>query len=285
MAEKIKIIVDSCVDLPAEIVEKYNLDIVRMTVTLGEKSGYDGTEIVPDDIYAYVDKTGQLAKTAAVSVSDWSDAISTRINEGYSVICITLSSELSATNSNARIACEEFENAYVVDSRNLSTGIAHVAIEAAELAVQGTMTAKEIADHCTELTSRVDVSFVLDTLLYLWKGGRCSGVAALGANILRLKPCIEVSNGSMGVGKKYRGNLVDCMCKYVDDRLAGRDDIDTRRIFITYSGGLSDDDLARVKERVMANHKFENVYITHAGSTISCHCGPRCLGILYIHTK
>jgi len=191
---------------------------------------------------------------------------------------------MSSCYQNALIAAEEFEGVYSIDSQNLSTGIGQLVLDACELAKEG-KTGAEIKEILDEKKSLLDVSFVLDTLSYLRRGGRCSSVAELGANLLNLKPCIEVKNGTMGVGKKYRGNVEKCILKYVTDRLKDRDDIDTHRIFITHSGSYSEEALQEVYNTVASCQPFEHIYITQAAGTISCHCGPKCLGILYYHTR
>ncbi len=175
------------------------------------------------------------------------------------------------------------DNDFPVDSRNLSTGIGQLVIAAAEMAAEGSMSAREIYEAVLERRAKLDVSFILDTLAYLRKGGRCSALAAMGANLLSLKPCIEVRDGVMGVGKKYRGALGKCMVQYVHDRLADRDDIDTKRIFITDSTGFTAEEMDAMEAEVRRCQPFEEVLHTHAGCTISNHCGPRCIGILYFH--
>lgn len=197
------------------------------------------------------------------------------------VIHFTISSDMSACYQNACIAAREFTNVYPVDSRNLSTGIGHLVLNAAEMAEQG-MDAADIAAALEKKREKLDVSFVIDTLEYLKRGGRCSALVAMSANLLHLKPCIEVKDGKMGVGRKYRGKLEKCYVQYIEDRLKGRDDIDCHRIFITDSG--IDEATWRELERVVrACQPFEEVLHTQAGCTVSNHCGPGCMGILYYH--
>jgi DegV family protein with EDD domain len=179
------------------------------------------------------------------------------------------------------LAAENFTNIRVVDSRNLSSGIGHVVLDAAELAESG-MDADEIVRRLNALTGRIDASFVIDTLKYLHRGGRCSSLQALGANLLKLKPCIEVIDGKMDVGKKYRGNFDKVILQYVGDRLSGRDDIDYRRIFITHPPGMDQKIVDEVTAAVKASGPFEEVIESYAGCTICHHCGPVCLGVLYI---
>ena len=174
---------------------------------------------------------------------------------------------------------------YPVDSRSLSTGIGQLVLEAAQLTREGQLTAQEIAHEMERRRELLDVSFLVERLDFLHKGGRCSGVALLGANMLNLRPCIQVKDGQMMVGKKYRGSYVSCLLQYIRERLKGRDDIDTRRIFITESGGFTPEELAQVEAAVRSYQPFDEVLHTRAGCTVSSHCGPRTLGILYFHTK
>ena len=196
------------------------------------------------------------------------------------VIHIDISEDFSASYQNACNAAQEFDNVYVIDSRNLSSGHGHVVIEAAKMAEAG-MEPAEICEKAKDLAERVEASFVVDRLDYLHKGGRCSAVAALGANMLQLKPCIEVKNGKMGVCKKYQGSFEKSLRKYVKDRLEGRDDIVLDRIFITHPA-VAAKTVAMVREEVQKYADFKEIIETRAGCTISCHCGPNTLGILFI---
>jgi DegV family protein with EDD domain len=196
------------------------------------------------------------------------------------VIHINLGSGFSSSYQNSCVAASEFDNVYCVDSMNLSSGQGFVVLKAAELAAGG-MDAKQIVDALNELTTRVESSFLVDKLDYLAKGGRCSAVAALGANLLNLKPCIEVKNGKMGVVKKYRGNYAKCLGSYVKERLANRDDIIRDTLFVTQTK-VSDECYQAVMDAVRSAEPFENVYENTAGCTISCHCGPGTLGVLFV---
>ena len=176
-------------------------------------------------------------------------------------------------------------NVYPVDARNLSTGIGLLVLEAAELAQNGQLTAQEIQQRMEQRRELLDVSFLVEQLGYLRKGGRCSSVAALGANMLSLRPCIQVKDGKMGVGKKYRGAYQKCLLQYVKDRLEGRDDIDLRRIFITESGGFTPEEVAEVETAVRSYQPFEEVLHTRAGCTVSSHCGPGTIGVLFLYER
>ena len=278
---KIKVTADSTCDLSQELIDRYNITIIPLSIVKDGESFIDGVEIGPDDIFEYVSKTGKLCSTAAVNVADYIDKFTQLRREHDAVIHFTISGDMSACYQNACLAAQEVDGVYPVDARNLSTGIGHLAIDTAIMAESG-MDPEEILAVLGDKKEKLDVSFLIDTLVYLWKGGRCSGVAALGANLLSLKPCIEVRDGRMGVARKYRGSLKKCLVQYVHDRLANRDDIDTRRIFITDSG-VSDEIFQAVYDAVAECQKFDEIIHTRAGSTISNHCGPNCLGILYYH--
>lgn len=276
---KVKITADSICDLPVDLVSRYDISIVPLSVVMDGAAKKDGIEITPEDIYSYVETTGKTCTTAAVNVADYQELFGRCLQEYEGIVHFTISSEMSACYQNAVIAAEEFENIHVVDTRNLSTGAGHLVLDAAIMAQQG-IAAAEIKAAMEAKKEKVDASFVIDTLLYLHKGGRCSAVAALGANLLSLKPCIEVRNGVMGVSKKYRGALNKCLIKYVEDRLKDKDDIDYSRVFVTHSG-MKQEWIDEVVDCVKKYAPFEEVIIARAGCTISNHCGPNTLGILY----
>lgn len=279
---KIKISADSTCDLSPALIEQYNIGITPLYILIGEETRRDGIDIHPEDLYANFRATGKLSQTAAVNVSDYIAYFTECLKEYDAVIHFTISSDMSACYQNACIAAKEVGNVYPVDARNLSTGIGHLALDAAIMAERGDMDAAEIAAALEQKREKLDVSFVLDTLEYLVAGGRCSALTAFGANLLGLKPCIEVKSGVMGVGKKYRGKLMKCYVQYIEDRLKGRDDIDCSRIFITDSG-LDEETRDELERVVRACQPFEHVYRTQAGCTVSNHCGPKCMGILYYH--
>ncbi len=277
---KIFVSSDSTCDLTPEVIKEYGVSISPLYIQRGDESLRDGVEITPADIFAYTDRTGKLCGTAAVPIADYLDYFRKALRDADQIVHFTISSEMSACYQNAVAAGKDFPGkVFVVDSRNLSTGIGHLVLDAVLLAREG-KTGAEIKAILDERKEKLNVSFVLDTLEYLRKGGRCSSVAALGANLLKLKPCIEVKNGTMGVGKKYRGNLEKCLEAYVRERIEGHDDVDYRRIFITDSG-VSDEEIERIAAMLRSFGPFEEIIHTRAGSTISSHCGPRCFGILY----
>ena len=279
LMEKIKITCDSTCDLTQELYDAYNVSVVPLCITLGEEVARDGIDINTQNVFGYVSANGPLPKTSAVSMADYIDFFSQFTSDGYTVIHINLSSHLSSCHQNARLAAEEVGNVFVIDSQNLSSGSGHLVIAAAELAREG-LSADEIADRLNEMKTRLDVSFVLQTVEYLKMGGRCSAIAALGANLLQLRPEIEVADGKMHPAKKYRGSIERSVTDYVKGRLAGRDDVDCKRIFVTHSY-VPDAVVEKVVALVRELHPFEEVLVTTAGCTISSHCGPACLGVLF----
>ncbi len=277
---KIKLISDSTCDLSPELIKKYDIEILPLYVTIGEEHLLDGVEVTPDDIYDYVDKSGKLPSTAAPNIGNFLEVFKKYRNEGFEVVHFNISGDFSSSYHNACAAAEEVGGVYVVDSRNLSTGQGHVVLYGAELAAQG-KSAREICEACTAITSKVEASFVVDSIDYLRKGGRCSAVAALGANLLKLKPCIEVIDGKMTPSKKYRGKIEKVILQYVEERLAGRNDIDTHRIFVTHTK-CDKEIVDAVKKKIAEHFDFDEILETTAGCTITSHCGPYTLGILFI---
>ena len=276
----IRITCDSTCDLTASLYETYRAQPVPLGVSLGDDFRRDGVDIKPQDIYAFAAATGSLPKTSAISVGEYEELFRSLTAQGDPVIHINLSSELSASHQNACLAAQMVGNVYVVDSRNLSSGSGHLVLLARELADEG-KSPEEIVATLEEARAKLDVSFVLQTLEYLHMGGRCSGVAAFGANLMKLRPEIEVIGGKMQVGHKYRGTMEKTILAYIRGRLEGRTDIDCHRIFITHSGvpqDIEDKAVALVKEL----QPFREVIVTSAGCTISSHCGPNCLGVLFL---
>lgn len=277
---KVKIISDSSCDLSKELIAKYDIETLPFFIDLGGKTYKDGVDITPPDIYDFVAKSGTLPQTAAVSVETYQKAFSLWRVKGYEIVCMTISSDMSSSCQNARMAAQAMDGVYVVDSRNLSTGVGHVVINAAIMAKSG-LPAKDIAEKLAEIIPKVHSSFILDNLAYMEKGGRCSSVAVLGANLLRIKPMIEVVDGVMKVGRKFRGPLKKVLENYVDVQLEHADSIRSDLLFITHTGcaqNIVDAVRARVEQHVAFNHIEETV----AGATITSHSGPNTLGILYV---
>lgn len=277
---KTAILTDTISDLTAEMRKERDIRTSSLTIVFDDEPHLDQVDIFPDDVYDYYNKTGMLPKTTASNYEDHHNFIEENIKGFDGAVYFTISSEMSSNFNNARIAAMEFENVYVVDSRNLSTGIGLLVLEAADLADEG-KSAKEIYDIITGLVDHVDASFCLDNLEFLRKGGRCSAVAALGANLLKLRPCIQVKNGKMDVLKKYRGKMTDVFKQYVAEKIADKDDIAGKRIFITHSGGC-DEIALELKEEVSKVFPDKEILITRAGCTVCVHCGPGTLGILFI---
>ncbi len=276
----IKITSDSTCDLSQELIEKHNIALVPLTIIKDGKAFSDGVNITPADIFAHVAAGGSLCSTAALNVEEYTDVFNRYAGEYDCVLHINISSHFSSCYQNACLAAEDFENVRVLDSKNLSTGQGLVVLKACELA----KTCESLDALLSELeafTEKVEASFLLDQLQYMVKGGRCSAAAALGANLLNLKPCIEVKDGKMSVVKKYRGNYAKCLASYVKDRLAEREDLDKWTLFVTHTP-VSDDCRTAVEETVEKYDDFKNTYWTQAGCTVSCHCGPSTLGVLFV---
>lgn len=285
MAKPIILCADSTCDLSEELLERYNIHIFPLHIVLGDRTYQDGVDLVPDQIYQIYREKKILPKTAAINVEEYTEFARPFIKAGNDVIYVTLGSGISATYNNCRLAAEELPGMYVIDSGNLSTGMGHVVLAAAR-GIEAGLPVEQIVEETRALAHRVEASFVIDTLEFLYKGGRCSALAMLGANMLKLKPCIEVDNADsrMSVGKKYRGSLDKALEQYVKDRLEGRDDIVTDRIFITHSG-IAPERVELVRREIAKYQQFDEVIETRAGCTISSHCGPNTLGILFVRKE
>ena len=276
---KIKILSDSTCDLSPELLSANNIDLVPLTVIKNGEAFKDGITITPADIFNHVANGGELCSTTANNVEEYAEQFA-KYTDYDGVIHINIGSGFSSCYQNACIAAEDFPNVRVIDSMNLSTGQGLVVLEAARLAKDAT-DLDALADALREFTTRVEASFLLSQLNYMVKGGRCSSVAALGANLLNLKPCIEVRDGKMSAVKKYRGNIEKCLPTYVKERLSGRDDLDHSTLFVTKTP-VSDEAYAAVMEAIGQCEPFANTYETNAGCTVSCHCGPGTLGVLFV---
>lgn len=276
----IKITADSTCDLSPEILKAMDITLVPLHILVEDKDFRDGVDITPADIFRYVDEEGKTCKTAAVNAYEYERLFAELAPEYEAVIHINIGSGFSACHQNATLAARGFANVYVVDSQNLCTGSGHVVYEAALMA-KDHLEPKEICRRLETMIPKIDASFVIDCLDYLYKGGRCSGLEAVGARILQIKPCIEVIEGKMKVGKKYRGVFESCLGHYVRDRLRNMEEIDDSRVFITHTTACPPQAIARVREIVRSYANFAEIIETTAGCTISCHCGPNTLGIFY----
>ena len=277
---KIKILSDSTCDLPRELLEKHDITLAPLTVVKGNDQFKDGVTITPADIFAHVAAGGDLCSTAAVSIGEYTDLFETYFMDYDGIIHINIGSGFSACHQNACLAAEDFPNVRCIDSHNLTTGQGLIVLEACRLA-QDLDSLDAIVNALKDYAEKVESSFLVEKLDYLVKGGRCSSAAALGAHLLNLKPCIELKNGKMAVGKKYRGSYSKCLAAYVKERLSGREDIDRSTLFLTHTA-ISEESLSGVVDAVNAYGGFAHVYDAVAGSTISCHCGPGTLGVIFV---
>ena len=280
---RVKITADSVCDLSEELKQRYDISVVPLYVTKGDKTLRDGVEITQKEVFAHYRSTGKLCSTSAVNIDDFTQFFKKNL-EGYDeLVIITISSEFSSCYQNACIAAEDFPNVQVVDSRNLSTGEGLVAVAAAKLAQQG-LGAAEIAEKLrSDIIPRVDASFFVANVEYLHKGGRCSSIAALGANLLKLRPCIDVIDGKMKVTKKYRGSIEKTINDYVRDRLTSVTGADRDLIFVTHT--TSAEHTMHAAAEIKKYMDFSEIAITDAGCTVACHCGEDTLGILFIRSE
>ena len=277
---KIKILSDSTCDLSPELLAANDVTLVPLTVIKDDEQFKDTVNITPDVIFEHVANGGSLCTTSANSLGEYADWFEKFAGDYDGIIHINIGSGFSSCYQNACLAAEDFPNVRVVDSMNLSTGQGLVVLEACRLAKEAT-DLDQLADAIRAYTERVEASFLLSRLDYMVKGGRCSSVVALGANLLNLKPCIEVKNGKMSVVKKYRGNFDKALPMYVKDRLADREDLTGDILFVTKTP-VDDVSYAAVMKAVEQYGKFDTIYETNAGCTVSCHCGPGTLGVLFV---
>ena len=277
----IKVTSDSTCDLPSELISAHDIGVMPLYIIRDEEALRDGIDVKPEDLYAYTKKTGKLCGTSAVTITDYLGSWKAWLEEYDAIVHVAFSSELSASCNNARLAAMDLPGkVWVVDSLNLSTGFGHLVLDAALMAERG-MAPEEIAAETERMVPKMDVSFVLDTLEYMWKGGRCSGVTALGANMLKLKPSLEIRDGKLVVCKKYRGAMEKVYRQYVTERLAGKSVVEDWA-FITHSGEVSEETLQELTALVQELAPFKEVFITQAGCTVSSHCGPGTLGVLFL---
>lgn len=277
---RIKITSDSTCDLSSELIQQNDIGIMPLTVIKNGVEFRDGINISPEDIFSHVDAGGDLCSTAAVNIDEYSEFFKTYAQSYDAVIHINIGSGFSSCHQNARIASQDYDNVRVIDSQNLSTGQGLVVLKACALA-SNCDNLDNIVTLLNEFTTKVEASFLLDQLKYMVKGGRCSTVKALGANLLGLKPCIEVKEGKMTMVKKYRGNYAKCLTSYIKERLCDRDDLDKETLFVTYTP-VTEDCLNAVQQTIAQVPQFDNTYWTNAGCTVSCHCGPGTLGVLFV---
>ena len=282
----IQIVSDSTCDLSAELIEKYGIKILPLHVMLGEEEHRDGVDITPDELYKWADANKTTPKTSAPSMEDVKEIFEPILEAGNEIICFTISASMSTSINCIKLVVDELEaedRVSIIDSANLSTGIGLQVLEAAVMAESGKDRASIVAE-IERIKPLVRASFVVDTLTYLHRGGRCSGVAAIAGTMLRLHPSLHVVDGAMVVGKKYRGKYDGIVLNYVKTM---EDDIrkaKTDRIFITHSG-IDEDIINKVKDYLNDMGIFKEILVTRAGSVISSHCGYGTLGVLFILEK
>lgn len=274
----IKISADSTCDLSPELREKLDVAVIPLSIVAGDEMFRDGVDIHPEDVFSFGDR-GIVCQTGAVNVFEYQQHFQELISQSKAVFHINLGSDFSSCHSNAVLAARDFSNVFVIDSQNLSTGSSLLVYDAALLAAEG-RDPLEIKDRLEANIPKVESSFVIDQLDYLARGGRCSAITAQGAKVLRLKPCIEVRDGIMIVGRKYRGSFEKALTTYVTDRLKDRDDLDLSRLFLT-EAGCSEETVIKMRNLVQELADFEEIVTIKAGCTISSHCGPNTLGVLF----
>lgn len=279
----VKIISDSTCDLSKELIEKYDIEILPLHIMLGEEEYEDGKSITPDEIYKWSDEHKTTPKTSAAGITQVVDAYRPYLEQGREIVSFSISSEMSTTNNVMRMAAQELdaeEKVFVIDSANLSTGIGLLVIEAAIMAQEGKNGA-EIVARMEELKPLVKASFVVDTLTYLYRGGRCSGLAAMAGGMLKLHPKIVVENGKMKPEEKFRGKIAKVIMDYVRSMETDLKNAKKDRVFITHSG-CDETIISEVKAYLEDMNHFDEILVTRAGCVISSHCGPGTLGVLFI---
>jgi len=280
MSKPVYITVDSTSDIPPELCERFQIKVAPLHVHLGEDEYLDGVNFNQDMIYERYAKDKTLPRTSAVTPQEFLAFFSPLVEAGYEVVHLDISSELSGTYQNAVIAAQELEGVHPIDTRSLTNGITQMAIHACRLRDEG-KDAETIVQAMQELIPKANVSFVLDTLEYMWKGGRCSGVTAFGANLLNLKPCIEMRDGKLEVIKKYRGNIHKVYDKYITERISGRK-IRPEFIFISSEPAMEEDLKAHLTELVKSLVPVNELIFTRLSCTVTSHSGPGTLGILFL---
>ena len=276
---KTLITAESTIDLPKELLEKYQIKTIPYMVLLGDKDFKDG-EIEATEIFKFVDEKKILPKTSAINKQQYTDFFKENLKSCDAIVHFSLSGQITSSTQNAKDAAAELENVYVVDTQSLSTGIALLAIYARKLADSG-LEAKEIYEKASARVPSVQASFVVKKLEYLYKGGRCSALAYFGANLMKIRPQIILKDGKMGVHRKYRGNMDKVVENYCKDTLDEFNNPDLSVGFVTYTTATPE--MVEAAKRSLQEKGFKTIYETRAGATISSHCGENTLGILYIN--
>lgn len=277
--KKVIISTDSPADISRELIEKYDIKVIPLHVILNGEDRLDGVNVTPEEIIENYKATKSLPSTSAIPVGEYEDHFSSLTKDGDEVVHIALSSGVSSSCRNAQIAAGDFEGVYVVDSKHLTCGILMLVLQAVKMAEKG-MEAKEIAAEVEKLTAKVDTSFVLDNLEFLAKGGRCSSVTALGANILGIRPSLEMQDGKLSMCKKYRGRIDKVQVQYLTERMNSAE-VDDELAFFVHSP-MDEAQAAALYETVKSSGKFKEVLCLTAGCTIVSHCGPNCASVILL---
>lgn len=281
--EAVKIIADTTCDLSEELLERYGISLFPLHIHLGDREYSDRVDITPEEIYQWSDKHKTTPKTSAMSLTEATETLRKQLAEYSEIVCFCISEQMSACAGVMRMAAKELKaenRVFVMDSQNLSTGIGLQAIEASLMAKEG-MSGAQIVEKIRALRPRIRASFVVDTLTYLHRGGRCNSVAALAGSALKLHPYIGVTDGAMHAGKKYRGKIERVITEYVRDLIPELKKAEPHRVFITHSG-CAKEIVDSVKQQLEELHRFKEILITQAGGVIASHCGPGTLGVLFV---
>ncbi len=277
---KILISTDSVSDLTPELLTKHNIPVLPLPITLGNDTFLDGKEVTPEIIFDFVEKNKILPKTSAINEFTYSQFFETELKNYDAIVHFTISSKLSLCYENAVAAAKHFEHVHVVDTQTLSSGIALLILKAVAMREKG-KTAQDIVLEMEKLKKHVQATFVIETLDYLHKGGRCSGLQLLGANLLKLHPSIKVLNGKLEVHKKYKGKMTEVVENYIADTLKEFPNYDDSMVFVTHVG--ANQDLLNAAQTTLQKHgKFKQIVFTKASGTITSHCGKNTIGVLYI---
>lgn len=275
---KIAISCESTCDLPMEIIKKNDIKVIRLGINLDDKTYVDGVDITTEKLFELVDEKQELPKTSAKGSEEYKEFFEEILKTYDAVIHVGFSSELSCSYQNANIAIRDLKRAYIVDSKNLSSGHGMMVLEAVELVNQG-LSPEEIVERLNKVVNKISTSFVINTMKFLFKGGRCTGLQYFGANLLKIKPSIVVEDGKMKLGKKYVGKITECTIKYIDDTLSMANNVSKDRIFLTYSSSR-ELNIPKIKEH-LETKGFKEIIVNTAGCTVSTHCGPDCIGIIF----
>lgn len=280
MSKPVYITADSTCDLSPEILERFHIKIAPLHVLIGDEDYLDWVNFTPDMIYERYERDKVIPRTAAVTPQEFVDFFTPLVEAGYEVVHLDISSKMSGTYQNAAIVAQDLPGVYPVDTQQLTTGMGQMILEACRMRDEG-IDAATIAKAMIDLIPKVDTSFVIDTLEYIWKGGRCTGVTAFGANLLQLKPCIEMRDGQLEICKKYRGNIFKVYEKYIRERLTGKK-VRPDYIFITTSNDLSPEVQDRLSNLIRSITPVKEIFFTRDGCVVTCHCGPGTLGLLFM---